>query len=163
MAPDCWAFGVKAYRGDRNHAESIATVHAALAAGIPFFDTAEGHGAGESERVPGRALRGRRDKAVIATGVSKTDLAPADGIDVCDSNALRGRIEDERGAEAHVQAHPSRAIKPPPDPDLSAGRHKVETVFQRIRRFRRIGLRCGTALASVMGFVLIVSALDWPG
>jgi transposase len=52
---------------------------------------------------------------------------------------------------------------PPPAPDLHAGRHKVENVFQRIRRFRRIALRCGKTLTSVMGFVFIVSALDWPG
>jgi hypothetical protein len=76
---------------------------------------------------------------------------------------LRGKIEDERGAEARIEADPSRAIRPPPAPDLHAGRHKFENVLQRIRRFRRIALRCGKALTSVMGFVFIVSALDWPG
>jgi transposase len=78
-----------------------------------------------------------------------------------DSDVLRGKIEDERGAEAQIRANPSRAIKAPLDPELCAERHKVENVFQRIRCFRRIALRCEKTLASFMGFVFIVSALDW--
>jgi transposase len=78
-----------------------------------------------------------------------------------DSDVLRGKIEDELGAEAQIRANPSRAIKAPLDPDLYAERHKVENFFQRIKRFRRIALRCEKTLASFMGFVFIVSALDW--
>lgn len=78
-----------------------------------------------------------------------------------DSGALRGKITDELGAQAHIQANPSRAIKPPLDPNLYAERHKVENFFQRIKRFRRIALRCEKTVSSFMGFVFLVSALDW--
>jgi transposase len=78
-----------------------------------------------------------------------------------DSGALREKIEGELGAQAHIQANPSRAIKPFLDPDLYAERHKVKNFFQRIKRFRRIALRCEKTLASFMGFVFLVSALDW--
>jgi aryl-alcohol dehydrogenase-like predicted oxidoreductase len=44
-----------------------AVVEAALDVGITFFDTAESYGGGKSERILGRALAGRRDRAVIAT------------------------------------------------------------------------------------------------
>ncbi len=44
-----------------------AVVDAALEAGITHFDTADVYGAGQSEEMLGRALRGRRDRAVIAT------------------------------------------------------------------------------------------------
>jgi aryl-alcohol dehydrogenase-like predicted oxidoreductase len=44
-----------------------AVVDAALDAGINFFDTADVYGAGQSEEFLARALKGRRDKAVIAT------------------------------------------------------------------------------------------------
>jgi aryl-alcohol dehydrogenase-like predicted oxidoreductase len=44
-----------------------AVVDAALDAGITFFDTAESYGGGKSETYLGRALAGRRDRAVIAT------------------------------------------------------------------------------------------------
>src|SRR5262249_42556739 len=42
-------------------------VHAALEAGVTFFDTAESYGDGASERYLGSALAGRRDEVVIAT------------------------------------------------------------------------------------------------
>lgn len=47
--------------------ESIRAIHAALDAGVNFFDTAANYGAGHSERLLGRALKGRREQAVIAT------------------------------------------------------------------------------------------------
>ncbi|MEO5926921.1 MAG: aldo/keto reductase [Bryobacteraceae bacterium] len=42
-------------------------VDAALDAGINFFDTADVYGTGQSEEYLGQALKGRRDKAIIAT------------------------------------------------------------------------------------------------
>jgi aryl-alcohol dehydrogenase-like predicted oxidoreductase len=47
--------------------ESIRAIHAGLAMGVNFFDTAANYGAGHSERILGRAIAGRRDKVVIAT------------------------------------------------------------------------------------------------
>ena len=47
--------------------ESVRAIHAALAAGVNFFDTAANYGAGHSERILGQALQGRRSEAVIAT------------------------------------------------------------------------------------------------
>jgi aryl-alcohol dehydrogenase-like predicted oxidoreductase len=47
--------------------ESIAAIHAALDAGITFFDTADVYGCGHSERVLARGLAGHRDDVVIAT------------------------------------------------------------------------------------------------
>ena len=44
-----------------------AVVHAALDAGINFFDTADNYGNTESEVLLGVALRKRRDEAVVAT------------------------------------------------------------------------------------------------
>ncbi|MEQ7004818.1 aldo/keto reductase [Actinopolymorpha sp. B17G11] len=70
----CWAIGGPAFRdgnpigwGKVDDDESVAAIHAALDAGVTFFDTANIYGAGHSERVVGRALAGRRDEVVIAT------------------------------------------------------------------------------------------------
>ena len=52
------------YRNDR---ESIATLHAALDAGITFYDTADHYSEGRSEELIGRAFQGRRDRVIIAT------------------------------------------------------------------------------------------------
>jgi aryl-alcohol dehydrogenase-like predicted oxidoreductase len=50
-----------------DEAAARSVVDAALGAGITLFDTAESYGDGESEVFLGRALAGRRDRAVIAT------------------------------------------------------------------------------------------------
>src|SRR5262245_16701464 len=42
-------------------------VDAALDSGVNFFDTADVYGAGRSEEFLGKAIKGRRDKAIIAT------------------------------------------------------------------------------------------------
>lgn len=49
--------------------ESIATIQHAASLGINLLDTANGYGAGHSERIIGRALRDRRDRYVVATKV----------------------------------------------------------------------------------------------
>jgi aryl-alcohol dehydrogenase-like predicted oxidoreductase len=49
--------------------ESIRIVQAALDAGINFFDTANVYSRGDSERITGEALKGRRDEVVLATKV----------------------------------------------------------------------------------------------
>jgi len=62
--------------GWRTDAAGTATVvDAALDAGINFFDTADVYGAGRSEEFLGRALKGRRARAIIATkfGMSMGD------------------------------------------------------------------------------------------
>jgi aryl-alcohol dehydrogenase-like predicted oxidoreductase len=46
---------------------TASVVDAALDAGVNFFDTADCYGAGQSEEFLGRALKGRRGKAIIAT------------------------------------------------------------------------------------------------
>jgi len=49
--------------------ESLAIIRAALDQGITFLDTADKYGAGEAERIVGKALVGIRDEVVLATKV----------------------------------------------------------------------------------------------
>jgi len=75
----CWAIGgpwtwdqpgqksFPAGWGDTDDDESIRAVHTAMELGVDFFDTAANYGAGHSEVILGRALKGKRDKVVIAT------------------------------------------------------------------------------------------------
>jgi aryl-alcohol dehydrogenase-like predicted oxidoreductase len=74
MGLGCWAIGGLWYWldgpggwGNIDDNESIRAIHAALDLGINFFDTAANYGTGHSERILGRALEGKRDKAIIAT------------------------------------------------------------------------------------------------
>jgi myo-inositol catabolism protein IolS len=84
-----WAFSGNKYWGTQDDRVSISTVHAALDVGINFFDTAETYGDGRSESVLGKALLGRRDKAVIATKVTPHHLDAANIITSCESSLRR--------------------------------------------------------------------------
>lgn len=86
LALGCWPFAGGKVWGHQDDAESVATVHAALDAGINFFDTAEGYENGHSERVLGQGLKGRRSEAVIATKVSGSHLRPDDVLVACEQS-----------------------------------------------------------------------------
>jgi aryl-alcohol dehydrogenase-like predicted oxidoreductase len=56
--------------GNKDHAESVRIIHAAIDGGINFIDTADVYSAGESEEIVGAALKDRRDDVVLATKFS---------------------------------------------------------------------------------------------
>jgi len=53
--------------GTPDEGEAIATIHRALELGVDLIDTSDAYNAGKNEELVGRALKDRRDKAVIAT------------------------------------------------------------------------------------------------
>lgn len=63
-----WVLGGGSWWGpDTDDNESIRTIHAAIDAGINLIDTAPAYGFGRSETVVGKAIKGKRDRVVIAT------------------------------------------------------------------------------------------------
>lgn len=75
LAMGCWALAGGKEWGPQSALDAVGAVGAALDAGINFLDTAPAYGDGDSERLLGEALRGKRHQAVIATKVSADDLA----------------------------------------------------------------------------------------
>jgi aryl-alcohol dehydrogenase-like predicted oxidoreductase len=59
--------GMSEFYGARDEEESIRTIHRALELGVDFFDTADMYGPFTNEELLGRALKGRRDRAIVAT------------------------------------------------------------------------------------------------
>jgi aryl-alcohol dehydrogenase-like predicted oxidoreductase len=59
--------GMSEFYGPSDEAESIATLERAFDLGIDFLDTADMYGVGRNEKLVGKALRGRRDRVVLAT------------------------------------------------------------------------------------------------
>ena len=59
--------GMSEFYGTGDDDESIATIHAALDAGVDLLDTADMYGPFTNERLVGRAIAGRREQVVLAT------------------------------------------------------------------------------------------------
>lgn len=53
--------------GNPDHDECIKITHAAMDAGVNFIDTSDTYSDGESERILAKALKGRRERVVLAT------------------------------------------------------------------------------------------------
>lgn len=58
--------GMSMTYGDADESESIATIHEALERGVNLLDTGDFYGQGHNEMLLGRALKGRRDKALLS-------------------------------------------------------------------------------------------------
>jgi aryl-alcohol dehydrogenase-like predicted oxidoreductase len=100
-----WAIGGS--WGETDDEESLAALHAAVDAGVTFFDTADVYGDGRSERLLARLLRERDERLVVATKFGRrVEQDPA----LFTYENLRGWLERSRenlGVEAVdlVQLH----------------------------------------------------------
>jgi aryl-alcohol dehydrogenase-like predicted oxidoreductase len=57
--------GMSDFYGPADEAESLATIHAAMEAGITLFDTADFYGCGHNEMLLAQAIKGKRERAFI--------------------------------------------------------------------------------------------------
>ena len=88
--------------GNANDDESIGAIHYALDRGINFLDSADMYGWGHNETLLGKALKGRRDKVIVASKFGQVKLADGkQGVDgrpdyvmqACDASLKRLGIE----------------------------------------------------------------------
>ena len=86
--------------GQFGEAEAIATIHAALDAGVNFFDSAEFYDEGRNETILGKALRGRRDGVVIGT---KFGVPPRRGGAITNLGTKSGTKAGVDGSPANVR------------------------------------------------------------
>jgi aryl-alcohol dehydrogenase-like predicted oxidoreductase len=69
VSPYCLGAMMFGGLGNPDHEDCVRIIHKALDFGINFIDTADRYSRGESEEIVGKALKGRRDKIVLATKV----------------------------------------------------------------------------------------------
>lgn len=76
--------------GEADLSESLATIDRALELGVTFFDTAEVYGPHKNEELLGQAIKGRRDRLIIATKFGFDLSNPAKiGVDSSPANVRR--------------------------------------------------------------------------
>ncbi len=94
--------GMSMAYGERDDAESIATIHAALEAGVTLLDSSDMYGAGANETLIGQAIADRRARAFVATKFGNRRGAPdgrtVDGrpgwvVEACEASLRRLGIE----------------------------------------------------------------------
>jgi aryl-alcohol dehydrogenase-like predicted oxidoreductase len=73
--------------GKPDDAESIAVIHRALDLGVSFLDSSDMYGWGQNEELLGKALKGRRDRAIVATKFGQVKNPSGGG------NLVNGRPE----------------------------------------------------------------------
>lgn len=93
-----WEAGGTAWGPNESDDAVVAAMRAALDAGIDWIDTAEVYGDGESERLVGLAISGRRDEVTIASKVAPSDegsgFLPDQVREACDASL--GRLGTDR-------------------------------------------------------------------
>lgn len=66
IALGCMGMGATSWYGKSDESENVATIHKALEHGVNVLDTGDFYGMGRNELLLGKALQGRRDKALLS-------------------------------------------------------------------------------------------------
>ncbi len=80
--------------GPMKDSESLSAIATALELGVNFIDTSDAYGAGYSETLLGNALKGKRDKVIIATKGGNVMVGPDRGKRIFDPQYI-GRVMEE--------------------------------------------------------------------
>src|ERR1044071_4141517 len=80
--------------GPMKDSESLGAIDAALELGVNFIDTSDAYGAGYSETLLGKALKGRRDRVILATKGGNVMVGPNRGKRVFEPDYI-ARVMDE--------------------------------------------------------------------
>ncbi|MEZ7125292.1 aldo/keto reductase [Nonomuraea sp. AD125B] len=117
-------------------AESIRTVHRALDLGVTFLDTAEIYGPYVNEELLGKALKGRRDQAVIATKFGLVSHAGAGPWNLDSSPAnIRTAVEGSlrRLGTDHIDLYYQHRVDPKVPSEYSLWTRDQEQVLPLLR------------------------------
>lgn len=91
-----WAIGGSGWKfswGSQDDRESISAIHRALDLGINWIDTAAIYGLGHSEEIVGKAIRGLRDKPIIATKCGRFGDRKGDLFGRLKKESIRSEVE----------------------------------------------------------------------
>lgn len=132
----CWNFGGDWDMYDENN--SIKIVHSAIDCGINFFDVAPIYGYGNSEKILGKALKGKRDKVIIASKAGIVWNDKGNTFNLSKSNILKEIDESlQRLGVDYIDIY--QMHWPDPNTPLSETAEALE-VIKKAGKIRYIGL-----------------------
>jgi aryl-alcohol dehydrogenase-like predicted oxidoreductase len=120
------------YGATPDRQQSIDQIRYAFDLGYTHFDTAEGYGAGDNERLVGEALRDVRDQVVIATKLNIGESSPTNPVD----QQIRTHLEAslQRLGTDYVDLYYQHRVRP---------KISVEEVAESMGKLMREGKICG--------------------
>jgi aryl-alcohol dehydrogenase-like predicted oxidoreductase len=83
--------------GPMKDSESLGAIETALELGVNFIDTSDAYGAGYSETLLGNALKGKRDKVIIATKGGNVMVGPNRGKRIFEPEYISRVMEESLG------------------------------------------------------------------
>ncbi|MDR2392372.1 MAG: aldo/keto reductase, partial [Planctomycetota bacterium] len=84
-----WSFSGSKNWGPNDEKESVETIHMAIDSGVNFIDTAPKYNDGAAEIILGKAVKGRRDRIVVATKAYSDELTSAGMAQACEASLKR--------------------------------------------------------------------------
>ena len=135
----CWAYGGGAYWGEQSQADVNDVVDNAIELGLNFFDTAEMYNDGASETSLGLALKGKRDKAIVATKIGPAFCKREMMIKHLDDSLKRLKMDYVDCYMLHWPLNPISLKHFTDDPKLLANPPSEEEVFQTFQEFKKKG------------------------
>ncbi|MDR2932855.1 MAG: aldo/keto reductase [Oscillospiraceae bacterium] len=153
MSMGTWGFSGAAIWGESDDDVSIRTIHKAMDYGINLFDSASRYGDGKAEEVLGKAIKGRRDKVVVATKVFYDALEYDQVIDECEKSLKR---LDTDYIDIYQIHWPNRDVDP----------QETMRAFEKLRRdgkIRTIGV-CNHglgAMEAIKGHDIVLNQLPY--
>ena len=163
IALGCWGFAGGSMWGPQDETDSIATVSAALDTGINFFENAQGYGDGASEEILGKALKGRRHQAIIATKIRPAEVTNKSVEAACEKSLRRLQTDYIDLLQPHW---PNRQVP-------AEETYRAFTKLQESGKIRAFGvsnygvgdlgeiLRCGQVASDQLPYSLLFRAIEY--
>jgi aryl-alcohol dehydrogenase-like predicted oxidoreductase len=136
----CWAFGGGDYWGAQDQNDATAVVHASVAHGINYFDTAEVYNDGRSESSLGEAIKGiPRERLIIGSKVSPSNAYAKTLVKHCEDSLSRLQTDYIDIYMIHWPIHPHSIRHFTGDEAIISNPPTIHEAFEAMQQLQQSG------------------------